>query len=281
MKKLLLTIMAINLAVMNVWTQERHPDGYLTDETRPDGLLWLPAPPALTGADFTYDFYYYQWGRIQRDGASGDLALLDESEPLENIFGPLIGLTLDEVTTPEIFLLVERAVSDAHAANKKVKDYYQRTRPFAQFKEPSLKPWDDDEEAETFSYPSGHSSRGWMYAFVLASVVPDLAESLFSRAYLYAMNRVVCGHHWKSDTDASLMLTAGIFATIVGTDAYQEQLKKARAEYQILKGNTRIDAPKESYASKGAAIYDMEGRLLNAKPGNGVYIQDGQKFISK
>ena len=32
MKKLLLTIMAINLAVMNVWTQERHPDGYLTDE---------------------------------------------------------------------------------------------------------------------------------------------------------------------------------------------------------------------------------------------------------
>ena len=87
MKKLLLTIIAINLAAINVCAQEKHLEGYLTDETRPNGLLWLPAPPALTGADFTYDFYYYQWGRTQRDSVSGDLALLDESDPLEDIFG--------------------------------------------------------------------------------------------------------------------------------------------------------------------------------------------------
>lgn len=30
-----------------------------------------------------------------------------------------------------------------------------------------------------------------------------------------------------------------------------------------------------------AAIYDMNGRQLNAKPNNGVYIQSGQKYISK
>jgi acid phosphatase (class A) len=230
MKNFLLTIIAILLATANVWGED-FPDGYLTDETRPDGLNWLPAPPALTAADFTYDFYYYQWGRTQRDGVSGDLALLDESAPLESIFGKVIGLSLNKATTPEILLLVERAVTDAHDANVNVKDFYQRKRPFAQFKEPSLKPWSDDEEAETFSYPSGHSSRGWMYALVLASLAPEYADSLFSRAYLYAMNRVVCGHHWKTDTDASLMLTAGIFATVVGTDAYQEQFKKARAEY--------------------------------------------------
>ena len=281
MKQLLLTIFAIMMAASNVWGQEVYADGYMTEETRPNALTWLPEPPALTSAEFTYDFYYYQWGRTERDGAGGDLALIDESEPLDNIFGTCIGLTLDRVTTPEILLLVERAVTDAQAANKKVKDFYQRTRPFAQFKEASLKPWTDDEEAETFSYPSGHSSRGWMYAFVFASLVPDLAESLFSRALVYAMNRVICGHHWKTDTDASLMLAAGIFATIAGTDAYQEQLKKARAEYQKLKGNTRIDAPTEPAASRSATIYDMQGRQLNAQPNNGVYIQNGQKFISK
>ncbi len=30
-----------------------------------------------------------------------------------------------------------------------------------------------------------------------------------------------------------------------------------------------------------AAIYDMNGRQLNEKPNNGVYIQSGQKFVSK
>jgi len=31
------------------------------------------------------------------------------------------------------------------------------------------------------------------------------------RAQAYAMNRVICGHHWKSDTDASLLLAATIY----------------------------------------------------------------------
>ena len=281
MKKLLFPIVLL-MATVSAWGQSNHPNGYLTDETRPNGTYWLPEPPPLTGADFTYDFYYYQWGRLQREGHTGEQALEDESAPLEDVFGPLVGLTLDEVTTPEIYCLLNRAVTDAHAANKKVKDYYQRTRPFAQFKEPSLKPWSDDEEAETFSYPSGHSTRGWIYAFVLANLVPDMADILFYRARSYAVNRVICGHHWKTDIDASLMLAAGVFATIVSTDAYQEQLKKARAEYRALKGgDTRINATQESAASKRAAIYDMQGRQLTDKPDSGVYIQNGQKYISK
>ena len=60
MKKLFLMAMAI-VTVSSVWAQ--FPDGYLTNETRPDAIAWLPEPPKLTDADFTYDFYYYQWGR--------------------------------------------------------------------------------------------------------------------------------------------------------------------------------------------------------------------------
>ena len=32
---------------------------------------------------------------------------------------------------------------------------------------------------------------------------------------------------------------------------------------------------------RGAAIYDMQGRQLNAKPNHGVYIQNGQKHLEK
>lgn len=279
MKKLFLMAMAI-VTVSSVWAQ--FPDGYLTNETRPDAIAWLPEPPKLTGADFTYDFYYYQWGRELRETGVGELALYDESAPLEDVFGPALGLEMSSTTTPEIMLLVERAVSDAHAANKKVKNVIKRTRPFAQFKEPSLKPEEDEEEAGTYSYPSGHSSRGWMYALILATVAPEHAEMLFYRARIYALNRVICGHHWKTDTDASLMLAAGIFATIVSTDEYQAQLKKAREEYARLKG-VQTAVPEATVVQHPAA--QARAYTTNGAPATdttrGVIIQNGQKSVRK
>ena len=278
MKKCILMAMAI-VTVSSVFGQNKFPDGFLTDENRPSAIAWLPLPPKLTSAEFSNDFYYYQWGRELRETGVGELALYDESAPLEDIFGPALGIEMSRTTTPEIMLLVERAVSDANAANKKVKNYYQRTRPFAQFKEPSLKPEEDEEEAGTFSFPSGHSSRGWMYALVLATVSPENAEMLFYRARIYALNRVICGHHWKSDIDASLMLAAGIFATLVCTDEYQAQLVKAREEYKSLKEGTSV--PKAAIIQHPATTQYTVNGAPATENSRGIVIQNGQKALRK
>ena len=281
MKKYLLTAVAAILAISSVWGQ-KYPDGYLTDETRPTGFI--EEPPELTSGEFAYDFYFYQWGRDQRDyDIVSQQALFDEAAELFEVFGQasIIGVHLTRENAPEIILLCERAATDAHKANTVVKNKYQRTRPFATFKEESLKPWTDDEEAKTLSYPSGHSSRGYMFAFALCTVAPQYTTEIMERAQQYALNRVICGHHWKSDTDASLLLAATMFANVVCTDEYQAQLKKAREEYKNLIAGTPIEAPSAEAATRTAAIYDMNGRQLNEKPNNGVYIQSGQKFISK
>ena len=66
--------------------------------------------------------------------------------------------------------------------------------------------------------------------------------------------------------DASLLLAAAMFANVVCTEGYQEQLKKAIAEYKTIKGGgTRIDTPAAEAGTRTAAIYDMNGRQLNAK----------------
>ena len=74
-----------------------------------------------------------------------------------------------------------------------------------------------------------------------------------------------------------------MFANVVCTDEYQAQLKKAREESMSITGgsSTRIEAPSADAATHSAALYDMNGRQLNEKPNKGVYIQSGQKFISK
>lgn len=281
MKKLLLTIAALMLAATSVFAQ--YPDGYLSEDEMPEPYSWIPDPPLMTSAEFMNDFYHYQWGLHQRtvEGVS-DIAIFDESAELEDVFLITInGTIINNENTPEIMMLVQRAVSDAHAANRTIKNHYQRIRPFATFKDESLIPETDEEEAATFSYPSGHSTRGYIYAMTLSTLMPQKTNDLMDRACVYALNRVICGHHWKSDIDASLLLAAGLFANIVSTEAFQEQLKKAREEYsRLTSGGTRIEMT-EVAPVRGAAIYDMQGRQLNAKPNHGVYIQNGQKHIEK
>jgi acid phosphatase (class A) len=261
---------------------QQYKETFLTDDNRPQALEWLPDPPELTAAEFVYDFYFYQWGRSQRVEGISEQALSDESADLKDVFAAILGIKLSYETTPEILKLAECATNDAHLANKVVKDHYKRVRPFAQFKEPSLKPWTDPEEAETYSFPSGHSSRGWMYALTLASIAPEKATELFMRARDYAINRIICGHHWKTDIDASMMLAAGIFATVVSTKEYQEQMAKARAEYlREHDGETSVNANKAE-APNEAAIYDLQGRRLDSAPtSSGIYIQNGQKTVVK
>lgn len=210
------------------------------------------------------------------------MALEDESAQLGDVFSQAIGINLSRENTPEIMLLAERATADVQSANVLIKNHYQRVRPFAQFKEPSLKPWTDEEEASTYSYPSGHSSRGWMFAFVLASIAPECAEALFERALIYANNRVICGHHWKTDIDASLLLASGVFATVVSSDEYRAQMVKARQEYLRLKNDPSAVPSAKKCDTDSKVVYDLQGRRLDTAPSApGVYIANGQKMVVK
>ncbi len=266
---------------INVWAQ--YPDPFLSKEEWPDFSQWIAPPPSYTGGDFANDFYYYQWGIEQRKNAEvSALAISDESADVVSVFSEAIGFTLSNEETPEIALLCRRAIQDAHFSNTSLKDSIKRLRPFVIFNQPSLIPENDEEESGTWSYPSGHSSRGYMCAFVLCNVAPSRTAAIMKRAKTYALNRVICGHHWKSDTDTSVLLSAGLFSMIISKEEYQEQLAKAREEYkQIISGQTAVRGvtrTKEGIAE----IYDMQGRRLDGdavRPG--IYISKGRKIIRK
>lgn len=257
-------------------------ESFLNDESRPKGD-WIPDPPSMTDGAFGDDFYYYQWGLQKRseDGVS-ERALSDEAIPLNDAFSDALGIAISAENTPAIYTLCTTAVTDAHKANSVVKNLYQRVRPFATFNQPSLKYWTDEEEKATFSYPSGHSSRGYMFAMTLCTVAPEMADKIMARAVEYALNRVICGHHWKSDTNASLLLVAGIFPTIVATEKFQQQLAKAREEYLRLKGENSSGIKSLKTADRTAKFYDLQGRQIEGQPTKaGVYILEDKKIVNQ
>lgn len=212
-----------------------YPDPFLTDETRPDGTLFLPEPLEVTDPAFCNDFYYYQWGKQQRNTPLGEQARKDGPLELYEAFSEAFGMTIHPGLTPEIDKLAGGAGSDAHNANRRVKNYYQRMRPFVQFKEPSLVPETEEDEGKDYSYPSGHATRGYVYAMTLALIEPDSANVLMKRAYQYALGRVVAGYHYKSDIDASAILAASVMGALAGNDNFRIQLEKAKEEYARLK----------------------------------------------
>ena len=212
-----------------------YPDPFLTDETRPDGTLFLPEPPEETDPAFCNDFYFYQWGKKQRETDFGKQAKLDGPMELFEAFSDAFGMTIHPGLTPEIDRLAGGAGSDAHRANKRAKNFFQRKRPFVQFGEPSLVPETEEEEAKDYSYPSGHATRGYVYAMTLSLIEPDSANVLMKRAYNYALGRVVAGYHYKSDIDASAILAASVMGALAGSDEFRKQLEKAKKEYAQLK----------------------------------------------
>ena len=287
MKQRLFGILAAILLVGGAsHVRARDSDTFFTDETRPNPLYFLYDPPVNSktpDGEFYNDWWYYEWGKTQREYSYAvwdeDAELMSEEEL--GVYNDVMGIEVGD-KAPEIIQLARRAVNDVVRANKMAKNHFKRVRPFAFYGEPSIAPEKDEHLSQTWSYPSGHTARGWMFALVLASIAPERAEAIAVRANAFAMNRVICGHHWKSDIDAGKIEASVIFAAITGTPEYQEQLQKARAEYEKIAYPDEPASVPKTLSEKSKAdgqIYDMQGRKLESLPAHAPYIHNGKKVI--
>ena len=283
--RLRLLVVVLTLCGAN-HVRAQYPDPFFSDDTRPNALYFLYDPPVNSTTpegEFYNDWWFYEWGKTQRQYSYAvwdeDAELMSEEEL--GVYNDVIGIEIGD-KVPEIILLAQRAVSDAARANKVAKNHYQRVRPFAFYGESSITPDRDEHLAQTWSYPSGHSARGWMFALVLCSVAPERAEAIAVRANAFAMNRVICGHHWKSDIDAGKTLATVLFAAISGTQEYQELLQKARAEYVKIAYPDNPTSVRQTISEQSKAVgryYDMLGRRLESLPAHSLYIHNGRKIL--
>lgn len=279
MKKFfLLLLLGISTSVFA--QEEEHGTPYL--EVFPDATKFLTAPPSLTSGAWYNDFYYYQWGKEQRLNDSIRQRAIDDYfgtsiQYLEEMFSPAFGLEISKENTPELHVLANNCLSDAYFANKAAKNIYQRQRPFMQMGEQGILPEYDEEEAADFCYPSGHSSRCYVAALVLAMVNPDATDDLLRAARDYSINRVICGHHYKSDVEASVYLSMAVVARLHGNAEFMKQYNKALQEFQakasgISETKVRPSVKDNTYTSLSGVRYDSKPTTA------GVYINNGTKI---
>ena len=218
--------------------------GYMHGEPPLNSALFVPAPPAEASARQRADTAASEALRSLEGSPRWEMAARDadlQFPAAASIFSCALNVAVTEATTPALYRLLHRSLTDFGLATYPAKNAYQRPRPFMINGEAICTPEDEELLRTDGSYPSGHSAIGWGWALMLSQLAPERAEPILARGRDYAQSRMVCNVHWMSDTVAGMAVGAAAFARLQNNALFQATVTAARAE--LLSSNaTRPDA---------------------------------------
>jgi acid phosphatase (class A) len=183
-----------------------------------------PAPDSATSAAELAELH-----RIEAVRTPGQVtqAQADDHEEDIFVFKTVLGPGFNAEALPLTASLSARVRRDESAASSPLKNIYRRPRPYQV--DSTLHPV-CPLNPEPTSYPSGHSLSGYLLAFTLVQLVPEKRQQIFDRADEYVHNRLICGVHYASDTEASRRVAYAIFGSMAASPNFQKDLAVAREE---------------------------------------------------
>ena len=228
--------------------------GYLHGEPPLNSAAFVPAPPEDGSAKQEADDAASEALRGLEGSARWDLAAMDADlhfPAAASIFQCALGAQVSEDSTPALYRLLQRSLTDLGLATYPAKKTYMRERPFLVNNEAICTP-DDRQLLETDgSYPSGHSAIGWGWALILSQLAPDNAEALLARGRAYAQSRMICNVHWMSDTEAGMTVGAAAFARLQNNALFLDTMMAAKQE---LSGDKALAPDAEACARETEAL---------------------------
>jgi len=126
--------------------------------------------------------------------------------------------------TEAMFTQVNREISQVAGPAKK---HWNRLRPY--LADPARFP-DTPVRDASASYPSGHATRGVVYARLLAELFPAKRKALLEFGDAAGWVRVQIGVHYPTDVDAGRILGNALAAAFLQSPEFQKDLAAAKAE---------------------------------------------------
>ena len=212
--------------------------GYLPRNALPDSLALLPPPPAPGSAAQAADEAAFLATVPLRGTPRWALAARDANlvfPKAADAFSCTLDAPIGPDTTPNLYMLLRRSLTDAGLATYGAKDHYKRTRPFVANKAPSCTPAEEAMLAKDGSYPSGHASLGWAWGLILAEMAPERANALVARGQAFGQSRVICGVHWQSDVTQGRIIGAATVARLHADPVFRAQFDAARQELAVVR----------------------------------------------
>ena len=198
-----------------------HPESYDIAEI-------IPVPPQPGSEQYKIDTGYLKnaravstQGQIDRAMTASHDSVFDYAEAL----GPWFN-SHDLPKTATLFTKVDR---ETKKAIEVAKHRFGRTRPIY---------WHetgDKEKSNGYSYPSGHTTRAFVWAILLTDAFPDMKKELHSEARKKAWYRVILGRHFPADVRAGKIYGKFLASQFLKNSDFQKQWGVASAEMRTVR----------------------------------------------
>jgi acid phosphatase (class A) len=198
--------------------------GYL-DRASVDAVKLLPGPPSAASQEARQELDLML--TIQEKRTKQDVARCQSEAKLKlDAFQSVLGPWLTEKNLPRLGKLFAALETESKRFSDAAKREYHRPRP--EREEPRIHVPIDDET--TFAYPSGHATRGMLYALILAELAPDHRQALLDRGREIGWDRVVAGLHHPSDITAGRVLGQALAQSLLADPKFQTELADLKSE---------------------------------------------------
>jgi acid phosphatase (class A) len=166
---------------------------------------------------------------IEQTRTKAEVAAAQTDEKQEDMFAfhTVLGDQFKAANLPLTAALSAEIHDEEQAAMGALKAEFRRPRPY-QF-DRTLHPVCGITSMPN-SYPSGHSTTGYLEAFALAEMVPEKRQAILDRAADFAHNRMVCGVHYPSDLAAGRETAYALFGALMASPEFRSRLAAAGAE---------------------------------------------------
>lgn len=142
-----------------------------------------------------------------------------------NSFADIIGPWFKPENLPETEALFHEIEHESKTCvTTPAKKFFERVRPA------NVDSRVNGTHEHEFSYPSGHSTRATMYAYVLSALYPQLKDKFIERSQEIGFNRIVVGAHFPSDIVAGRVIGKAIALRLLADPQFQKALDECRAE---------------------------------------------------
>lgn len=232
---------------------EARLSGYLPRGQAPDAAVFIPPAPQPGSALEAADLDTWRRTRALEGSARWRIAAADAVLAPAAImadFACALGVRLDPATAPSLARLITRAGQDGGGAAGRAKAIYKRPRPFVTQGGAMCLPEQRASLTQSWSYPSGHATYGWVVGLLLSELAPDRGPALLARGRAYGDSRVVCGVHYPSDVEQGRNVASGVIAVLHSDPSFRADLDLARAEVAVARarggapetGQCRVEA---------------------------------------
>jgi len=202
-------------------------EGFLSKQTL-DVRSLLPAPPPVGSEEDLAELALVRQLVAQRTPVD-EKAMKEEERVSAFSFASAIGQDFKAGRYPKLEALLVQVEKSGYPAIREAKQYWNRPRPFVS--DHGIKPL---VEEKSFSYPSGHGTRGMLYALVLAELFPEHREAILARGRELGWHRVMAGVHYPSDIQAGRVLGLAIFGELMRSQAFLKALTEVKEEVSAL-----------------------------------------------